>query len=111
MPIPTDPASMTPEEFNNLKRQAALMLHRPREAEDLTVFTLLDQARELGIGNMIKKGFVVMECNDLADVPTHELLTITDPVLSEAVKKAVTRGLEDDAVDRRETVQADVAGE
>ena len=38
LPIPTDPASMTPEEFNDLKRQAALMLHRPREAEDLTVF-------------------------------------------------------------------------
>jgi len=57
LPISADPSRMSSEEFNALKREALTLLHRTREYEDLTAMTLLDQAREHGVTNVIDKGY------------------------------------------------------
>jgi len=92
-----------------LKREALTLLQRVREYEDLTVMMLLDQAGQHGVTDMIEKGYIAMECSEFADAGSAELLTITDPLLSEAVKKAVIHGVTVDRVDREEAEVADRA--
>ena len=98
---------MTADEFNALRKDAINLLQRSREYEDLTVLMLLDQVRETIVTGMISRRYIMMESTDLAGMSNAELLTITDPILSEALKEAVARGITLDQEDRAEVEIAD----
>jgi hypothetical protein len=102
------PKEMSEAAYQKLKEDLERNLEAARRAEDRTLLALLDRSREIGVQEMVNRGFIWMESSDLMTVTEAEALTITDKETNEIVRNALKRTADAGREQRREDVVADM---
>ena len=98
------PKEMSEAAYQKLKEDLERNLEAARRAEDRTLLALLDRSREIGVQEMVNRGFIWMESSDLMTVTEAEALTITDKETNEIVRNALKRTANVEREQHREDV-------